>query len=641
MLSKTELFKRWRGSLFDSEQHVLKSVLLISDYIDSVEDIEDIQTHSQQKYNDFNIYKARAWGTAAFVKLIIDEALAVLPETAKKERVLLADSSKILSSLYHNWKVNTKVNVQGLIENMGELISLDSIPFPDKKQLKQFLFSSYMFLHIAKIALSEIENTWKAQLINYFVDLQQIKNQLDYFMQKIEEKMVHLKHELSLQNNRAPDPLQAAKDLLCKRYVKVLGLNSLPLKKNPPIQSDVRNIEIRKGSRFYPTEKPMKNNILENLTLLEEDIERVSSGIFSLIKQRNKKEELESKIEALNTLLASAEANDTRITGRKYFIDFIEDGAISPLFQTLLENAEEQARIQFLEKIKHLKSIVEAPHLTTEVLNGVSWVTTPITVVYRTATPQLLQNMITTTLPSTLDGICKEELKTLVNACLLALHNKLKEKESRIAAINNRFFNQDEELKIYMVKESSEKLVELQEANNALREAVISSRRLLTAIKENSIFLQNLKTYSHTLSEFIFLHNNWLVKISNYLARFFSFFKTQTAKMIDDAAVWKDKVDALATEYQAVVEQGIQKIEHIPHLDATIKTHIKNQFRVEERKLRLEKQNNINPHSRYVRLLMSKLPSLFAAHTSSDKEKKVEVEQEAEKMPLNISNAIC
>lgn len=357
--------------------------------------------------------------------------------------------------------------------------------------------------------------------------------------------------------------------------------------------------------------------------MLEEDIERVSSGIFSLIEQRNKKEELESKIEALNTLLASAEANDTRITGRKYFIDFIEDGRIFPLFQTLLEHVEEQEKLQFLEKIKQLKSIVEAPHLTTEVLNGVSWVTTPITVVYRTATPQLLQDMITTTLPSTLDRICKEELKTLVNTCLLDLNNKLKEKENRIAAINNRFFNQDEELKIYMVKESSEKLAELQEANNVLREAVISSRRLLTTVKENSMFLQNLKTYSQTLSEFIFLHNNWLVKISNYLAKFFSFFKTKTAKMIDDAAVWKDKVDALATEYQAVVEQGIQKIEYIPHLDGTIKAHIKTQFRVEERKLRLEKQNNINPHCRYVRLLMNKLPSLFEAHTSSGKEKKL------------------
>ncbi|WP_412757097.1 hypothetical protein [Legionella bozemanae] len=639
MLSKEERFKQWRGIKFHAEQKALNSALLISNYVNSVDNLEVIKANAQTKYNDFNQYKALSWGTAVFVKFFIDEAIAQLPKTADKEIALLTHSSEAIATLYDNWKDNTAGNIFALIGNIEKLLALNSIPFTDRNQYKTFLLSSYMLFHIIQIAITQIENDWKAQIVvSLLVDLRQIKPKIDFFLLQVEKRMEQLKSEQPTKKTDdilpiAPDPLKPFKVLLSKRYLKVLGISPLDSAKSSQRATGLPiHKRLAPGTRLHQAEKPVKRSVLDSLAALEADIEKVSSGIFSLIELRSKKADFEAKIEAVNKLLLFAEENDKKITGRKDFLDFIEEHA--QLLQILLEIAEEGSKQQLLEKIKQLKTLAESPDLSSEMLQRVSWVTSPIKVVYRTTTPQIVQSMIASTLPATLDSTCKTELKDLVNTCLLDLREKLKKKEHQITVINNRFFNQDEELKQLIAKESSEQLAALQKANEVMKESVRASSRLLTTVKENSSFLQSLQTKSQTLSIFIKLHDGFFVKISNFLAQYFSFFKTKTAKMIDDAAAWKIKVDGLIGEYQNIVDQGIRQIEFIPNLEDSIKIQIKSQFVAEEQQIRREKPNYINPNKRTVRLLMNNLSHLFAAKTQPLREQTNEVELDEEQSIL-------
>lgn len=86
MQSKSERFKQWRGSQFDAEQNALKSALLISDYVSSVESFELIRDQAELKFQEFEQFKARSFGTVVFAKLFIDEAISHLSENAVKEK---------------------------------------------------------------------------------------------------------------------------------------------------------------------------------------------------------------------------------------------------------------------------------------------------------------------------------------------------------------------------------------------------------------------------------------------------------------------------------------------------------------------------------------------------------------------------
>lgn len=608
MLSKRERFRQWRDIKSDDELHILEVALLISEYVNSVDKLEVIKTEAESKFKDFDQDNSRSWATAVFTKLFIDEAIAQLPETAAQEKALLICLSTTLTQLYDNWKKDTAQNITVLIETIEKLIAIDNVPFTDKKQYKAFIFSSYMLFHIIRLSLNELD--WSMQMVaSLIINIEQMKLKIASFLEKIEEKEHQLEQieQIEIGSDKTEDdPLTAIKTLLNKRYFKVLS--QTPLLREPP-QTPI----------LYPLEtKPKKKDILVSLAEFEADIDRVSSGIENLIELRNKKAEIEAKIENINKLISAAQDNERKITGREYFLDFIASHA--QLYQTLLENTEGVAKLQFLEKKEQLEKAIESPDLSSGVVNGLSWVTSPLTIVYRTATPLMIQDVFSSTLPATLDSDCKAKLKELAQICMSDLKKQLEKKENQIIAINNRFFNQDEKIKRLIIHESSEQLAVLQKANDALKEAVQASSKLVAHIKENLHLLSDLKSKRETLKEFIRLHDTILVKICNFLSQFFSFFKTEKVQMIDEASTLKKQVNKLAAEYQNSIDQEILQMEQNPFFDDKIKNHIKRRLKAEDRDINLEKKNCIVPDKQNVRLLMDSLSDLFAKKTYPVKE---------------------
>ena len=339
MLSKIERFKEWRGSKSDAEQDILESALIIISYVNSVDNLDDIKANAQTKYYEFDQYNKRSWGTAVFVKLFIDEAITHLPKTAEKEIALLTHSSEVVATLYENWKKNTAGNIFTLIGNIEKLLALKTVPFTDKNQYKTFLLSAAMLFHIINLGIAELESDWKAQMVlSVFIDLKQIKPKIDLFLQNIEERMAKLtqpEHLESAAQSIAPDPLKPEKELFAKRYLKVIGVNPVT---NAKLQRKTGPYGFMRHVPAAPKPHPPVRNILESLSLLEADMEKVISGIFSLIDLRSKKVELEEKKEIVRTLLLALEENDLKITGRKYFLEFIEGKEQS--IEVLLENSD-------------------------------------------------------------------------------------------------------------------------------------------------------------------------------------------------------------------------------------------------------------------------------------------------------------
>ncbi|KTD08966.1 purine NTPase [Legionella gratiana] len=602
MLSKRERFQQWRGSKSDDELHILEVALLINECVNSADNLEVIKAEAETKFKDFDQDNSRSWATAVFTKLFIDEAIVQLPETATQEKELLIHLSTTLTQLYDNWKNDTAKNIALLIDTIEQLIAIESIPFTDKKQYKTFIFSSYMLFHILRLSLNELD--WSMQMVaSLIINVEQMKLKIAYFLQKIEEKEHQLEQmETEIESDKDDDPLKSIKFLLNKRYFKIVSYTPL------------LHERLQTGVSHSIGTKPIKRDILASFAEFEADIERVSSGIGNLIEQRKKKAEIEAKIENINKLIAAAQDNDRKITGRKYFFDFIKSH--EQLYQTLLENTEGVVKLQLLEKTEQLEKAIESPDLSSGVINGLSWIASPLTVAYRTATPQIVQDVFSSTFPATLDSDCKVKLKELAQICLSDLKKQLEKKENQITAIYNRFFNQDEKMKQLIARESSEQLAVLQKANDALKEAVQASNKLVVHIKENLHVLNDLKSKRETLKEFIRLHDTILVKICNFLSRFCSFFKTEKVQMIDEASTLKKQVNKLAAEYQNSIDKELLQMEQNPHFDEKIKNHIKRRLKAEDRDINREKKNDVVPNQQNVRLLMDSLSDLFTKKTT-------------------------
>ncbi|MBI2786673.1 MAG: hypothetical protein HYX60_10420 [Legionella longbeachae] len=607
MLSQKNRFQKWRGDQAAAEQSLLNTALFISEFVESVDNLNEIKSNAEMKFKEFNQNNNRSWATIIYAKLFIDEALEQLSDSAETEKALLSDSSIILSSFYENWKKDAKKNILALIENIEQLFILDTNPFTDKKHYKSFMFSLYMLLQIIKLSIESM-NWASKKIAGIFVDLDKLKDKIEYFLTKIEEKDEGLKQLILEENKEEPEPL---KGFLNKRYLKILDGNFLKYEKLP-----LSKVE-------HPGHENIPRSLLVSMVELEKDIIKVSSGISSLLELKSKKAEIEEKIKNIITLYENLESQD--------FQDFIMKYADT--YQFILENTEEPRKVKFIEKTTQLKNDMESIKLSPGLLNGISWVTSSLKTVYRTTIPQALQNIIAIQLPSTLDSDCKMELKELAKACLDELQKKLKKREQQINAINNRFFHKNKALKQFLTNESFEQIVLLKKANEIIKDAVESCNKLLIKVYQNLNCLHDLKKKGNSLNEFMRINDGFFVRISNFLAQFWSFFKTDTARMIDEASALKKQVDGLAIVYQQSIDQEMNKIQNNPNLDEKIKKYMRRQFNTEEIEVIQEKQNWIKPNKHNIRLLINNLSQLF---TRKDDKKIIEEEKESNLIMIGI-----
>jgi hypothetical protein len=331
--------------------------------------------------------------------------------------------------------------------------------------------------------------------------------------------------------------------------------------------------------------------------------------VSRLIPLRKNKRVLVLTLNAIDALLQAANVNDAQVFGRKYFLDFIRENQES--FTVLMNNVSDSNKTRLLTKISELTSVVEAQTLPIKLMYGLSWLTTPVTSLYRALTPKTAQNGIVTLMPLTLDSECKVMLKELAQSCLLDLNKELGTQNQQIQEITNQLFSDDEVLKQLIMTEPLETLAVLQKGTEVAHKSLQIYSALLISVKANMDFLHQYRFNSQTLKEFIRVNDNFWVLLSNFFAQIGALFKTDTAKMIDMATECKRKVDDLCTKYQNAVDLEMKHIEEDPTVPKEVKNQLKEHFITEVNEANRQRPSYSSIKKRHVRLLIRSLSQLF------------------------------
>lgn len=592
MLNIREGFQQWRGEKASQEQDYLNTALFLDEFMNSVDSLETIQNTLESQLQRFDQYNVRSMGLVAYARVFFEGMLRHLASIAETERSLLMRLCDLLNAYYENTTKDIKGSLVEIKDLLTTLLNLEHLRFVDKKCQKDLILGLYFILQSINLILANLNWKYKS-LVSFVVNINVAQQTISQFLNTIQDKYQQFQLiSLEPEAIEVPDPLKDIKTHLNAHYFHVLA--------DPPTKQRQQSLEFR--------------NVLAQLTVLHQEVGKISLGIRKVLELRCKKMELNAKIIAINTLLLAAQENDQRVSARLYFLDFIAEQ--EHLVQVLFEQCDQAKKELFAAKIIQLQNSKDNPNITHGILQKVSQVVSPLQFIYRSTTPQTVQNIISTTLPTTLDSSCKSELQELAKESLLLLQEQLQKKEQQCIVLNHRYFEPDrvtlkdkQTLSLWINKERSESLLVLQKANEALEETVQSTKNLYMKVKENLQVLHKLKHEGVVLQDFIERHNGILVKISNFLAQFFSFFKSDTAQMIDKAEYFKTKANSLANQYQRTVDQQMSQIEAQPHLTPEIKNHLKKQFLEEQKEEHLPR---VKPNKHNVRVLMYNMSSFFA-----------------------------
>lgn len=596
MLSKRARFQQWRGSNFNEEQKYINAAELVNDYVDSVETFAEIRVAFKgihpQKFKEFERFKGRSLGVVTFFKLTIDEAREQFFSESGDTPLYqaLTNLNNLLASIYERPKTLSSKDAQDVFNAIELLLQIDDAFFVKKHYSKKLFFSLYTIVHLVEPAFNALGSIAR-RLVSLRIDIDKSSASARDLLLKIEAKAQLLEHNEEHQGEAALSRFVQMEGYFNERYLNLIHDEAA---------------EMAKGCSVAPQTLA----IINTLSLLAGKMQQNSANITHFMALRTHKEGLESKIEAIKGLLDAAIANDQQVLKRDYFLDLLATNRESYLiFRDSLPGEQKDS---FLEKVTQLTKAVEGQDLSIKINRSFSWISAPFSQVYRTALPQLVQDMIAVRVPATLDSACKLMLKALAADCLMELNSELAVNNQQLEDLGTQLFANENKLKRALFTEPLSTLSTLQQKADVARKAVHAYQRLFFSIKENMDFLHKYQGHAENLGEFIRINNNFWIKLSNFFAQFLEIFKTDAARSIDAAQACQHKVAVLAAKYQNAIQQEMQQIEDDQSLDETVKHQLKEHFSAQMNEAHAPQPNKAPLRTREVRLLIMSLSRLFA-----------------------------
>lgn len=601
MLSKRERFQQWRGNKVNAEQKYINTAELISDYIDSVETLEEIRLAFSdvhpKKFKEFEQFKGRSFGVVTFSKLAVDEAREqfYLESGDTPLYQILTNLNSLLTSIYDRPQNLSGKDAQDVFNAINALLQIDDAFFVNKKLCKNLFFSLYTVVHFVEPTFNSL-GFIATGIVSTRIDIAETRVTTRALLLRIAAKAQLLEPKEDIVLN-IPQQMQG---YFNQRYLNIIN--------------DEQPDEIpKRASGILSDGVHLKTlAITEKLSLLDGEMQKISANITNFIALRTHKVELESKVHAVKVLLTAATENDLQVLERKYFLDLLATNLESYLI--FRDSMRREQKDLFLTKVGQLAKAVEAQNFSIKINRGLSWITAPFSRIYRTVVPPLLQDMITVRVPATLDSECKAMLKEFAANCLAELTTELTAQSQQLEHLSTQLFATEYKLKRTLFTEPLHTLVALRQNTDAARNAVQAYQDLFFSIKENMGFFHKYQVHAQTFGEFIRLNNNFWVKLSNFFAQFLSIFKTDAARAIDAAQACQRNVAALAAKYQNAIKQEMQQIDDDPSLDETVKNQLKKHFSAEMQETHMQQANKVSFRALEVRLLIINLSRLFATH---------------------------
>ncbi|CAM2757794.1 hypothetical protein [Legionella worsleiensis] len=551
MLTKRDRFALWRGKEAEKESAIFDTVLFMEQYLADQESLFFIKTdlahHQTAHFLQVSQKGKHAYGAVAFSRLVVEESFDFLEDKGSDIGRILHDLKQILGALYENPGKNTQKNAYDLIECVNQLLTRNTADSLSLAQSHSLFFSFYYVLKLFGVGVSSLGN-WKKYVINTFIDLHKIVQATEMLLQRVDKKIAEIKktHNLPpVQDNKANYHDTSLHDYFSERLLTL-----------------------------YHREESKDKGLLSLGNALHE----LGEGISSLIAVRKSQHELALHEQQIQSLLGALLDNEQRVVGRQYFLDLITGH--QDALNLLIANTQAASRQHLLELMNQLKNPGIITNLSGKVLYGMSWATSIMSVGFRAITPQSTQESLINKMPETLDSQCKKYVKELAINYLNQVQHQSQQTQQQIEDLENGLTQGEEAIKCKIQEASDDDLGQIVREYNAVDEALSQYRRLSCSLAQNHHLLISFKKTHHLLADFIQHHDGWMVKLSNFLAQFFSFFKSKTALLIDRARDLQSKLAHFEEEYRADLKRSVREIEHNPDLPMPLKHHFIKQLEI-------------------------------------------------------------
>ncbi|OCH98215.1 hypothetical protein A8135_11650 [Legionella jamestowniensis] len=515
-----ERFYRWRQDKAKNEEAVLLTILHIDAYMRAAFHLKGIKSdfydHTSLKYNELNRYGKREFGVLLYCKFIIQD---YFEHANEEEQELLSVIVKKIDGLYEQGRVDTQAKLNALTESCHFWLDNYTQNREDVSQIQSLCCVLYLLLKVLEIFLKNLGG-WSKQLAKPFINLDLLVNEIESLLVKTEERFNQLNTILNQDKPCAPQNLA---ELFDKKYLELVA-------SNPANHYDV---------------------LLAKISLLETMV--IEAKTMGLLLKRNY--EFKKNLQNAQSFLSLIEDNGKYIIGRKYFLDLIKENDKS--FQDLMNCLNSEQRTAFLDKVEQLKNPTHIQKFYASLQYSASWATALPASAFRLTVPQDWQNYVVGVIPDTLDSQCKNDLKCLIEIIVKDLKEKLVATENEMQLLTEKFAA-DQRYEQFIKDIPIEVIEQIVASSQTMMESLAMYKNLLLYANSRQKTLQEIHGLHEQIDDFLQLHDNFWVKLSNFLATFFSFFRTETACLVAKVRDIQNKLNTLKCEYSSDFDKACE-----------------------------------------------------------------------------------
>ncbi|WP_133129573.1 hypothetical protein [Legionella yabuuchiae] len=269
-------------------------------------------------------------------------------------------------------------------------------------------------------------------------------------------------------------------------------------------------------------------------------------------------------------------------------------------FQRILN---EPTRRQWEEQSRRLTT----PSYTSRINGLMSTLTYLPVSFYRRYAPTFIQKTVKMFTPDTIDSESKRKLLECLDLC----KDQLNQRKSDIdQAIETNLLeliaflvidpSETQEEAFLLIKSkfkaiSEDELDELHKAASAATAVAQLLEDLVVNLRENTSYLERINTLDQSINQFKLRYDGILVAISNFLAKYIaSFFKSSTAKQIDELNTIKSDLQNLKQQLQDNEQRLMSNIEGNQHLPQEVQDSFKGRLKAEIPAPAVELKNHSN-----------------------------------------------
>ena len=543
-----ERFTLWRTHKeAKAEMPYMDTAILINDYVDEKnlatikDDLASIDSPKFQYFEQHSSKASRAsvFGACLYGKFILEEYIIEDMEHAEKEAINAIRNS--LESLYSSPLSSPADKLLQLINNGNLWLSDHALLTADLPRAKALCLSLYAALKLVRINLENLPALLSASLWMYGIKIPQLKTSLSTLNRKIAKTIGELELRINPPAANLVPEKKAVEPLTLDRHI------------NAQCLTIIEQVDSPLTSRFS--------------TIISE-LSNVNNDITSLLVEKTQELALNEQINHAATMVQAIDDNE--LHDKKYSLALIEANQDS--YDSLIKHASEPERAEWLSRKSSLSNPDYKRFINDWAQYGLSTLSHPLTLLFRSFVPTNAQKKISSILPITFDTECKVELKAMAQARVTKLVDiDLPKSKQSIEQLVTKMSTKKSDLKPLLLHCTLHDLQQRLNKNKLIIDVLTEYEQIRIHILQNQEQLKQLEDLSPLITIFINQHDSFLVWLSLLLAKICAFFKTKTATSVQAAKTMKATLGNLKNDYNAALDADFFKIESNTTMSAPFK----------------------------------------------------------------------